>query len=56
MNGNIESSTNRQELVGRLAGDAKFIDSPIGLDGQAISLDGDGDAVIVPRDKLTECG
>jgi len=56
MNGNIESSTNRQELVGRLAGDAKFIDSPIGLDGQAISLDGDGDAVIVPRDKLMNVG
>ena len=56
MNGNIKSSTNSQQLVGRLAGDAKFIESPIGLDSQAISLDGDGDAVIVPRDKLMDVG
>jgi hypothetical protein len=56
LNGNIESSTNSRKLIGRLAGDAKFIDSPIGVGGQAISLDGDGDAVIVPRDKLMDIG
>ena len=31
---------------GRLQGDAKFVDSPF---GQAISLDGDRDSVVVPR-------
>jgi len=46
LDGNTRSEPQRKELSGRLEGDAKFVDSPF---GQAISLDGDGDAVVVDR-------
>ncbi len=35
------------KTAGRLQGDARFVDSPF---GQAISLDGDRDSVVIPRD------
>ena len=38
---------------GKLEGDAKFVDSPF---GQALSLDGDGDALVVPRDESVNVG
>ncbi len=56
LDGNAESSTKRKELTGTLAGDAKFVHSPIDKGGQAISLDGDGDAVVIPRDKSMDVG
>ncbi|HVW00872.1 MAG TPA: LamG-like jellyroll fold domain-containing protein, partial [Planctomycetaceae bacterium] len=46
LDGHTNSAPERKEFVGRLAGDAKFVDSPF---GKAISLDGNGDAVVVPR-------
>ncbi|MFP6769774.1 MAG: DUF1592 domain-containing protein [Planctomycetaceae bacterium] len=53
LDGNAQSQPKRKELVGRLEGDAKFVDSPF---GQAISLDGNGDAVVVSRDKSMNVG
>jgi hypothetical protein len=53
LNGNAESEPARKELFGRLEGDAKFVDSPF---GQAVSLDGDGDAVVVDRDDSMNVG
>ena len=47
LDGNASSSPEKKELAGRLDGDAKFVDSPF---GQAISLDGNGDSVVVKRD------
>jgi hypothetical protein len=47
LNGNANSTPEKKELAGRLEGDAKFVDSPF---GQAVSLDGNGDAVVVKRD------
>ena len=37
---------NSDFLTGRLTGDAKFVDSPF---GKAVSLDGNDDAVVIPR-------
>lgn len=34
--------------TGRLEGNAQFVDSPF---GKAVSLDGDGDSVVIPRDE-----
>lgn len=48
LNGNTTAQSERKELTGRLEGDTKFVDSPF---GQAISLDGDGDSVVIPRDE-----
>ncbi len=56
LDGNAESSNKKKELNGILAGNARYVDSPIGEGSQAIFLDGDGDAVIVPRDKLMDVG
>ena len=56
LDGNTESSHKRKELAGKLTGDAKFVDSPIGKNGKAIALDGNGDAVVVPRDKSMDVG
>lgn len=52
-NGNAQSESKREELSGRLEGDAKLVDSPF---GQAISLDGDGDSVVVSRDDSMNVG
>lgn len=40
-------------LTGRLEGDAKFIKSPF---GRAVSLDGDGDAIVIPRQESMKVG
>ncbi|OUV36816.1 MAG: hypothetical protein CBC62_08435 [Opitutia bacterium TMED102] len=56
MDGNTDSLPKRKGLTGELVGDAKFVKSPIGNAGQAVSLDGNGDAVVVPRDKLMDVG
>jgi hypothetical protein len=53
LNGNAVSESERKELSGRLEGDAKFVESPF---GQAISLDGDGDSVVVERDESMNVG
>lgn len=45
-NGDTESGSDSEELIGRLEGDAEFVTSPF---GQAVSFDGGGDAVVVPR-------
>ena len=37
----------------RLEGDAQFVDSPF---GKAVSLDGDGDSVVIPRDDAMNVG
>ena len=43
----------RRALAGRLEGDAKFVDSPF---GKAVSLDGDGDSVVIPRHDAMNVG
>jgi hypothetical protein len=53
LNGSAQARSERKELTGRLEGDAKFVDSPF---GQAISLDGDGDSVVIPRDESMNVG
>ena len=53
LNGDLAAASERKELTGRLEGDAKFVDSPF---GQAISLDGDGDSVVIPRDESMNVG
>lgn len=51
--GNTDSVLKRKPLTGKLAGDAKFVDSPF---GKALSLDGNGDAFVVPRDESMNVG
>ncbi len=41
------------EAPGRLEGDARFVDSPF---GQAVSLDGDYDSVVIPRSDALNVG
>ena len=53
LDGTLNSKSKREELVGRLDGDAKFVDSPF---GQAISLDGSDDSVVVARNDLMNVG
>lgn len=53
LNGDANSTPEKKELAGRLEGDAKFVDSPF---GQAISLDGNGDSVVVTRDPSMSVG
>ena len=53
LNGNTHSSPERKELTGRLQGDAKFVDSPF---GQAVTLDGNGDSIVVDRDDSMNVG
>ena len=53
LNGNANSTPENEKLAGRLEGDAKFVDSPF---GQAISLDGNGDSVVVTRDPSMSVG
>jgi len=49
LNGDAQSESKRKEMTGKLVGGAKFVDSPIGKEGKAISLDGHDDAMVVPR-------
>ncbi|MFP6649840.1 MAG: DUF1587 domain-containing protein, partial [Pirellulaceae bacterium] len=51
--GNAAGDPKRKELTGRLEGDARYIDSPF---GKALSLDGDGDSVVVDRDDSMNVG
>lgn len=53
LDGNIESQPAHEYLSGRLEGDAKFVDSPF---GKAVSLDGNGDSVVVDRHELMNVG
>lgn len=53
LNGDAKAKSERKELTGRLDGDAKFVGSPF---GQAISLDGNGDSVVIPRDESMNVG
>jgi hypothetical protein len=53
LDGNAAGDPKRKELTGRLEGDARYIDSPF---GQALSLDGDGDSVVVDRDDSMNVG
>jgi hypothetical protein len=53
LNGNANSQSERDELAGKLEGDAKFVDSPF---GQAVSLDGNGDSVVIPRHESMNVG
>ena len=46
LNGNALSNPDTKNLAGQLQGDAKFINSPF---GKALSLDGNGDSVSIPR-------
>ena len=46
----VASSLGETELVGRLAGEAKFVDSPFGR--QALALDGESAALVVPRSEV----
>ena len=56
LNGNTQSESKRKELTGKLVGGAKFVDSPIGKQGKAISLDGNDDAVVIPRNHSMDVG
>ncbi len=53
LNGDANGTPPREELVGRLTGDARFVSSPL---GQAVSLDGQGDAVVIPRHESMSIG
>ena len=53
LNGSAVSTPEHDELVGQLAGDVKFVKSPF---GQAASFDGDGDAIVIPRDETMNVG
>ena len=56
LNGDTQSESKRKELTGQLVGGATFVDSPIGKQGKAISLDGHDDAVVIPRTPLMDVG
>ncbi|MBT4225211.1 MAG: DUF1587 domain-containing protein, partial [Opitutae bacterium] len=56
LNGDTQSESKRKELTGQLVGGAKYLDSPIGKEGKAISLDGHDDAVVIPRNPLMDVG
>ena len=56
LNGNAQSESNRKELTGQLVGGATFVDSPIGINGKAVSLDGIDDAVVIPRNPSMDVG
>ncbi|MDB4371447.1 hypothetical protein N9Z44_05035, partial [Mariniblastus sp.] len=49
LNGDTQSESKRKELTGKLEGGATFVESPIGKQGKAISLDGHDDAVVLSR-------
>jgi hypothetical protein len=53
LNGDTKSGSEIEELTGRLDGDAAFVKSPF---GQAVSLDGDGDSVVIPRHESMNVG
>ncbi|MDG2013360.1 MAG: DUF1592 domain-containing protein, partial [Pirellulaceae bacterium] len=56
LNGDAQSESNRKELTGQLVGGATFVDSPIGINGKAVSLDGVDDSVVIPRNPSMDVG
>ena len=56
LNGDTQSESKRKEMIGQLVGGAQFVDSPIGKEGKAISLDGNDDAIVIPRNPLMDVG
>ena len=56
LNGDTQSESKRKELTGKLVGGAQYLDSPIGKEGKAISLDGHDDALVIPRNPLMDVG
>ena len=51
LDGNAAGAPDGKEPAGSLEGDAHFVDSPF---GKAVSLDGDGDSVVIPRQRCDE--
>ena len=51
LDGDPRGGTADKEIVGRLEGEATFVESPF---GQAISLDGNSGFVVIPRDQTKE--
>ncbi len=51
--GNANTTPEQNDLAGQLQGNARFVASPF---GQAVSLDGDGDSVMVPRQESMNVG
>ena len=56
LNGDAKNASERKELKGQIVGGAQFVDSPIGKEGKAISLDGNDDAVVIPRNPSMDVG
>jgi len=53
LDGNAANAPDGKEPVSNLEGDAKFVDSPF---GKAVSLDGEGDSVVIPRHDAMNVG
>lgn len=53
LDGNAAAAAGGGEPAGSLEGDAQFVDSPF---GKAVSLDGDGDSVVIPRHDAMNVG
>ncbi len=53
LDGHAESANQEKDLTGKLLGKAKFVESPF---GKAVSVDGDGDGVMIPRHKAMNIG
>lgn len=53
LDGNAAGVPERPELGGHLAGNARFTNSPF---GQAVTLSGDGDSVMIPRHEAMNVG
>jgi hypothetical protein len=49
LNGNALGNPETKTLEGKLQGDARFVNSPF---GKALSLDGNGDSVLIPRNEV----
>jgi len=54
--GDTQSKSKDKEWTGKLVGGAKYLGSPIGKDGKAISLDGRDDSVVIPRNPSMDVG
>jgi hypothetical protein len=53
LDGTAASALDPKVPTGSLEGDARFVDSPF---GKALSLDGDGDSVVIPRHEAMNVG
>jgi len=53
LDGNAAGAPDGKEPAGNLAGNAKFVDSPF---GKAVSLDGEGDSMVIPRHDAMNVG